>query len=158
MKDRDKYISELYLTERERLLRVAYRLTGDIHLAQDNVQETFKELLENPHKLDGHPNPSAWLTRTVYYKAMNERRLCEHTRNVSLDQLGDIFPAELGVDLSELMPEDLTDDERRLLTMRYEARMSCREIGDKLGISENASSTRLFRLIQKIRKKISEKE
>lgn len=152
MAGRDELIEKLYDEEYEYLIRRAFRLSGDIHRAQDLVQETFLFALLHYEELAAHPCPRAWLATVLFNLAMNDRRLWDNSRNVSLDQMGDALAAEIPSGLFEVMPKKLREDEKRLLTMRFEQKMSHREIAEALGISEAASRTRMNRLIKKMQK------
>lgn len=123
-------------------------------MAQDIVQETFAFALAHPKELLSHPKPVAWLSIVLYNIAMNERRRWDNSRNVSLDQMGDVFPAEPPVDMAEIIPNSLRDDEIQLLRMRFEEKLSYREISEKLGISEGANRTRFSRLMKKLRRNL----
>ena len=158
MHERDELIKKLFLDEYDQMLRKAYRLTGDICLAQDIVQETFVFALAHPKELLSHPKPVAWLSTVLYNIAMNERRRWDNSRNISLDQMGDIFSAEPPVDFAEIMPDFLRDDEKQLLRMRFVEKLSYREISEKLGISEGAYRVKYSRLMKKIRRQLASSE
>ncbi len=158
MHERDELVKKLFLEEYNQMLRKAYRLTGDICFAQDIVQETFVFALAHPRELLSHPKPVAWLSTILYNIAMNERRRWDNSRNVSLDQIGDVFPVEPPIDIVEIMPDSLRDDEKQLLRMRFEEKLSYREISEKLGISEGAYRTKFSRLMKKIRRQLASSE
>lgn len=152
MEDRDELLKKLFTEEYERLIKKAFRLLGDIHKAQDLVQETFLLAMVRYEELSDHPNPKGWLSTTLYNLCMNERRRWDNSRNVSLDQMGDIFPVEPASSFSEILPKKLRDDEKELLVLRFEQNLSYREIAEKLGVSEAAGRTRMSRLMRKIQK------
>ena len=62
------------MKERPRLIKLAYRLTGDEQVADDMVQETFYLALLHYDVLAVHPRPGGWLVITLYNLVMNERR------------------------------------------------------------------------------------
>lgn len=152
MEDRDELIKRLFEKEYERLIKKAYRLSGDIYRAQDLVQETFLFALVHYLELTTHPNPGAWLSTVLFNLAMNDRRRWDNARSVSLEEMGDIFPAEPMDTLLEIMPKELRKDEKQMLVLRFEHKLSYLEIAEKLGISEAASRTRMSRLMKKMQR------
>lgn len=152
MEDRDEFVKRLFTEEYERLINKAFRLSGDIYRAQDLVQETFLFAMIHYEELSDHPNPRGWLSTVLYNLSMNERRRWDNSRSVSLDQMGDIFPAEPVSTLTEILPKKLRNDERELLVLRFEQNLSYREIAETLGISEAAGRTKMSRLMKKIQK------
>lgn len=152
MSERDEVISRLFHEEYENLFRKAYRLSGSTQMANDLVQETFLLALIRYDELTEHPNPRAWLSTVLFNYSMNERRLWENSHSISLEQLGDVFQAEESEIFEEILPEKLSDDEKRLLILRYKHKMNSRELGTFLGISEGAVRARLARLLKKTRK------
>src|SRR5215471_21613586 len=73
-------IEELFAALESPLLAYALRLTGELSLAEDLVQEAFMRLHA---QFDDIREPKRWLYRTVHNLALNERRQAGKT--VSLD-------------------------------------------------------------------------
>lgn len=152
MAGRDELIEKLFDEEYEHLIRKAFRLSGDIHRAQDLVQETFSLALVHYEELSVHPCPKAWLATALFNLSMNDRRRMENLRSVSLEQMGDVFPAEIPSNLFEIMPKKIKEDDKRLLALRFEQGLNYREIAEALGISEGARRARMLRLLKKLQK------
>ena len=54
--------------------------------------------------------------------------------------------------LLELLPAQLSENEKNILIWRFEQRMDYRDIGQRLGISETGSRSRVFRILAKCKK------
>ena len=101
--NRDSFIAALFVKERPRLLKLAYRLTGNEQVADDMVQEAFYLALLHYDTLAVHPCPGGWLTVTLRNLILNERRRLSHSE-CSLDELGPQLAAEQSPPLEELLP------------------------------------------------------
>lgn len=148
--NRDSFITALFVKERPRLIKLAYRLTGNEQVADDMVQETFYLALLRYDVLAAHPRPGGWLTVTLYNLILNERRRLNHSE-CSLDELGPQPAAEQSPPLEESLPRQLSPADRQLLIWRFEEQLNHREIADRLGISEGACRTRVCRAVDKCR-------
>ncbi len=150
-RDRSEAIGALYAREYDVLCRAAYRTLGDWEAAQDLVQDTFLLALLRAEELPGHPSPGGWLTQTLRNLIRNERRKLAARGDAALEN-ADCLPApEPPPDLGELLPTELSPQERELLRLRFSEQMSYREIGTRLGLTEGACRVRLFRAVEKCR-------
>jgi RNA polymerase sigma-70 factor, ECF subfamily len=110
-------LAELIRNEGRRVLATLVRITGDLSLAEDAVQDaTERALVVWPR--DGHPrNPGAWLTTTARNKALDRLR----RENTRLDREQQAMwlqttPTPSVAALEALVPESsLRDDQLRLL-------------------------------------------
>lgn len=50
------------------------------------------------------------------------------------------------------LPKQLSKEDREILILRFEQRLSYAEIGDRLGISEGACRSRLHRALQRCKR------
>jgi RNA polymerase sigma-70 factor (ECF subfamily) len=67
-------LTDVWKTERPRIVAAIARRTGDLQAAEDAVQEAFAAASTNWVQ-DGVPNrPGAWLTTTAWRKAVDEQR------------------------------------------------------------------------------------
>jgi RNA polymerase sigma-70 factor (ECF subfamily) len=151
VRQREDAVSALYEREYDALCRAAYRTLGDWEAAQDLVQDTFLlALLKDA--LPAHPNPGAWLTLTLQNLVRNERRRLVSHGALPLDYAGELPAAEAEHGLRDILPAGLAESERELLTLRFERQLSYRELGERMGISENACRVKLFRTVEKCKK------
>ena len=76
MKERNHHIQIqiLYEALHDKMLKVAYRMIGNIETAEDLVQSTFLLALFHQQDLLNHPLPEGWLMKALQNLALNERR------------------------------------------------------------------------------------
>ena len=110
----DEFFGSLYKDNYDLLIKISFRLTGDIELAQDLTQETFALALFNMRKLRGHENPAGWLVITLRNMINNERRRSTFRRHISLEEL----PIEPGT-YDDISIEELLPGNCRMRTRRY---------------------------------------
>src|SRR5208283_1108825 len=136
------------------------RVGGDEHLAKDVTQEVFVTLARSAAKVSLHPVLSAWLyvtTRNIAalkIRGDRRRRIREEEAaamhdNSSQDDSGTAWD-QVGPVLDRLM-DDLGETDRRAILLRFIERRSFVEVGDALGLSENAARMRVDRALDKLR-------
>lgn len=92
-----------------------------------------------------HENLQGWLVVTLRNKIATElQRKWRHVEQ-PLTEISAITETSCEPSFRDSLPRQLTVDEKDLLCMYYELRLSHREIGRLLGISEAASRMRLIR-------------
>ena len=149
MLDRDSLISQLFEQKHGRLIRMAYRLTGSMELAEDLVQDTFLLAFIRYKDLAEHPCISGWLSKTLRNLIQNENRRLENHPVIPLEHISDYPAPELPTSLDEILPLCLPTEERQILVWRYEQQLSYRDIAMRLGISENTCRMRVHRILKK---------
>ncbi len=135
-------IEQLFRNNYKAMLTLATRLLHDIDTARDIVHDVFASLLsEQPESA----TPS-YLLKGVHYACLN------YIRNLSVrDRLNrlyaldvqdiedDTWPDEEDIEqLNNIVDNQLSDQCRRVVRLRFTARMRYKEIADELGISEVA--------------------
>lgn len=148
--DWDIWFATIYDQEYERLIKTAYRMTGDMELAHDLVQETFLLAIFRRNEFAEHPKPAAWLYLTLRNNILNERRRFVH-KEVSLEEVYDIPAKAEESSLDEVLPKELKNDDRKILIWRFEEGKSYSEMSELLGISENACRNRVSRAVARCR-------
>ena len=151
MAEMQKFIMRLYDDNRDFLLRAARVCVKNEEDAEDLVHEVFVRAINSYGKLVEHTNPEAWLSTTLRNCIRNYRRLHANRRNISLEEYGDLAAPEIAERLSNIIPEQLPAGDKAILIWRIEQRMSYREIGQRLGISEEAARVKMSRIIGKCR-------
>ena len=73
-------LQELFLTSRERFIRIAYRVLGNNEDAEDAVQDAFLSACRHFGKFEGRSALTTWLTRIVMNAALMARRKRKNTR------------------------------------------------------------------------------
>lgn len=141
-------IEELFAALESPLLGYALRLTGQLSVAEDLVQEAFMKLHEH---FDEVREPRRWLYRTVHNMALNQLR-----------QAGKVVPLEVpaangasppaadaadpqplpdeqiarleGIGLVRLSLETLDERSRELVRLKFNEDLSYKEIGARTGL------------------------
>ena len=143
----------------------AFRQTGDWELSLDLVQETFAFATDKIDEVATSPNPPGYLYNVLknhikksYSKAEND--------HVSLDEVAPYLRTEdivTGEPLAFSLPKDLKDDDKKILILFFEQRLSHEQIAEELGISQPACRKRLsrakerYKKLLEIEKKMSQK-
>jgi RNA polymerase sigma-70 factor (ECF subfamily) len=135
------------------IIRYLYRLTGDRETARDLAQETFAQAYKAILKTDSELRLKAWLYRIATNNAWRYHR---RRRLLSFVPFGDSH--EPGIQAaaaqSDGMVEDMAVrealrkvpvDQRACLVLHFVEGFKYREIGETLGISEEAVRKRISR-------------
>lgn len=137
----DTWIHKLYQDCAANLFRIARCRLQDDQLAQDIVQEVFLLLLERKKELKHHPNQKGWLVKAMDYRILHA--LEKQGREAPLL---DVYQSpEGGNSLDDLLPAQLSPEEKQLLKLFYEDNLSYQELSDLLGIPPATCGTRLHR-------------
>jgi len=144
------------------LLRIAYRITGQMAEAEDVRQQVFLKLLEASGAVRRPEQFAAWIHRAVVNTALSalrhrkrreglNHRLSEHTATVDESHPGDPLIADeqarrLAGALSQLDPEA-----RALLSLRFDADLTFAEIAAVLGEPASTIKSRLARTVSRLR-------
>jgi RNA polymerase sigma factor (sigma-70 family) len=145
----------------------AFRQTGgDVHLAEDVVQEVFVAAAQKAAALSRHPVIGAWLFQATRYTtadAVRSRRR-RHSRESVAGQMVETSPATSPqTDWDKISPEldemvaSLGERDRIAVILRFFDGKSFADIGAELNLSENAARMRLDRALEKLRSRLSRK-
>ncbi len=152
---------ELAQQYRRRATAVAIHLLGDLHGAQDVVQESFLAAFERIHTLRDPARFASWFHCILRRKCLRYR--ARRSADASLDDVpepvareGDGRTREL---LEEILPalNSLPLAFREVLAARYLSEMSYEEIAQMLGISQSAVRVRCFRAKVRLRELLRRK-
>ncbi len=129
------------------LYGTAYLMTSDAALAEDHVQEAFISAWRGIRGFKTGRPVKPWLVRILVNKVLSHRRR-PSVPVVSLDEAaGTPGPAKEveNVDLVSRALGRLTDEHRRVVTLRYFADLSLADISRALGCREGTVKSRLHR-------------
>jgi len=151
------------------VFRVAYRITGNEHDADDVVQETFLRVYRQLDRFQERANFGTWLHRIAINCALDLLRSrgridrhyggdpeeAEMTGAASTDPQQDrlLLSAELRDQVAAAM-ERLSGNERTAFVLRHFEGMPVEEIGKTLGIQVNAAKHTIFRAVRKLRESL----
>jgi RNA polymerase sigma-70 factor, ECF subfamily len=158
----------LYERYYEVLFRFFWNRTEDYDLSSDLTQHTFLKALRNLGSYQFRNLPfSAWLFRIGINEMNMYFRKAERERIVPLDlTLLCEWAGEEGIDgylekeftRVEKLILDLPPDQLALIELRFFEKKSFLEIGQIMKISENNAKVKTYRVLDKIRKLMEEKE
>lgn len=148
----ESFIENLYCTHYIDLLNFAEILLRNKEIAQDVVQDTFHDALRKADELFTHPNPSAWLVKTVKYKAQRAKR--DQARflkyiSAGVPLIADLNSSENKIFLQEVLSfakDSLSGEDFLIFTYFFLEEHSHSYIAKKLGISVWASRKRIERI------------
>lgn len=153
---------DLERSEGQALFGFAVRLGLSDAEAQDAVQESFLRLWAQ--WIAGAPiqNPRNWTFRTIYRVAMDEHRLRRRAVGL-LDRIGraasraPVHEPREQVDVWSAV-DQLTDRQRQVVYLRYQADLAFEEIGTVLGISTSAARSHATFAHAALRKTLIDRE
>lgn len=151
-RDEKQFFEELYRSNRDLMLRYAYRLIGSVEKAEELVQEAFVLALLHEDELLRHPKPRSWLFVTLKYQLLNERRRKSSYSELPLESFAGLAAEAPGEPLEAALPRELSEEERRLLVWRFEQQLGYEEISARLGITQGACRLRVMRAVEKCRR------
>jgi RNA polymerase sigma factor (sigma-70 family) len=149
----DQYIDLVYSAAR--------RQVRDAHLAEDVTQAVFIVLAQKAKSIPRDRPLSAWLLKTTSYTAANARRLRsrrqEYERKAA-EMASDIARSQdddaVWQDMAPMLDEGLSKlkaADRDALLLKFFEKKSLREVGEALGVSEEAAAKRVTRAVDKLR-------
>ena len=151
------------------IFKVAYRMTGNEHDADDVVQETFLRAYRQIGRFEERANFGTWLHRIAVNCALDllrsRSRHDKHhvqdeddvmrdnaeTREPQPDRL--LLSAELQQHVVAAL-DRLSGNERTAFVLRHFEGMPVDEIGRTLGIQVNAAKHTIFRAVRKLRESL----
>ncbi len=152
--------------------RVAYRMTGNEHDAEEVVQEALLRAYRRLAGFESRSNFGTWLYRIAVNCALDHVRARQrHTEqrvepDPELPDLMDALPSadpapdrlaeneQLRSRVAAAMRE-LTPVERAAFTLRHFEGCSIEEIGRALGLRTSATKNSIFRAVQKLRRALA---
>ena len=147
---------ELYDRHSHALFQYAYRRSGDAELASDLLQTVFHRLIADPARFLHAQNLKSYLFGAVHKELLHQQRK-KRSEAVHLDVLSQRFVeaerfgqdeawAPVLVALRRLDPE-----EAELILLHVREELSFREIGEMMGLSTNAVSSRYYAAREKLK-------
>jgi RNA polymerase sigma-70 factor (ECF subfamily) len=145
--------------------RQAYALVGDVHVAEDITSETMLALLKNIDRLETDiPKLGGWLRVVVRCKVADHQRRVFRSRDrlpIAADadvacSAADAASAPLEAEETRAhvlrVLDELPDRQRIVLEWKYLDSLRVREIAERLGDSEKAVETALYRARREFRR------
>jgi RNA polymerase sigma-70 factor (ECF subfamily) len=161
-------IEELFAALESPLLSYALRLSGELSLAEDLVQEAFMKLHAQFADIR---EPRRWLYRTVHNLALNQQR--QARKVVSMDAQEDAagrdeaadpkpLPDEQlvrmeGIGLVRLTLATLDERSRELIRLKFTENLSYKEISSRTGLTSGHVGYLLHHAIKSLAEELTRK-
>jgi RNA polymerase sigma factor (sigma-70 family) len=150
------------------IFRVAYRVTGDVGIAEDLCHEAFIKYYERHEPLPDTNQAKYWLIRVVKNMALNHEKRKSRERN-ALSKLEKITPQYAESVEKRVMEDELKSSVqealnklppklRMVLVLKEYGGLNYREIGAMLKISEGNVKVRVFRAREQLEKLFKKEE
>jgi RNA polymerase sigma-70 factor (sigma-E family) len=137
----------LYAAQRDRLIRLAYLLTGSQVVAEDLVQDTF---LRVQPKLESLSEPDAYLRRSVVNACYSWHRRQRRERMAMIEPPGVVAPSE-HVEMWEALSH-LPAARRTVLVLRYYLDLPEAEVAQLLGWRVGTVKSATHRALRDLRR------
>ena len=138
----------LFREEYERLSRALTLITGDVHLAEEAVQEAFARLCLNWARVSKYEDQAAWVRRVAVNRARDHHRSLLRRARLLL-RLADSAPAlEPAPSMDPRVAEAIRKlplKQRTAVALFYLADLSLADVAGAMSISEGAVKRHLSR-------------
>lgn len=157
----DAAFAELVQRHLDWIYSAALRQVRDPHLARDVAQTVFVLLARKAGKLRRGTIVAGWLFRTTRYVAARavrteqRRRVREESASVMMSTTNspddnEILWKQLAPHLDQAVAA-LSQTDRSAILLRFYERKPLREVGQQLGLTEDAAKKRVTRAVEKLR-------
>lgn len=158
----------LYNRYYESIFRFVYKRTVDEALTADLTSQVFLKAMQKIDKYVFKGVPfSAWLFRIAsneiaqYFRKHNKNRVValeERTAEDLVEEYDDKETLEVNMTLLKEVIQDLKPEEVELLELRFFEKRPFKEVADILDITENNAKVKIYRLLQKMKKRFVKKK
>jgi RNA polymerase sigma-70 factor (ECF subfamily) len=140
-----------------------YRVTGNYHLSEDILQETFIKVFKYLKSFDLDKEFLPWLlkiAKNVAYTQLRKQKIYyfqekEIVSNVSSEkQEGFFLRKRVFLDLLE----GLSEEEKELIILRFVLDLQHRQISEITGLKETTIRSKISRSLKKLRNKLDKKD
>ena len=154
------HFTTIATTVRDRLYRLALRMTGDGGEAEDVVQEVLISGWQRRQEIEALDNPPAWLLRMTHNRAIDRLRSrkvrATNERAAALGDQSDLTPHRLVESADTLghihrLMQQLPTDQRSVLQLREVEGLTYREIATTTGLTVDQVKVYLHRGRSKLR-------
>lgn len=141
----EDWFGPIYIEGYDRLVKLAYHVTGDQRLAEDLTHNAFVTMLAKHGELMSHPNIQGWLTATLKNLISSELQRARYSRETPLLPEHEVPASGMTDDFLSVLPGELSEEERRILYLHIEAGYHHDEIAAGIGCTADACKMRLYR-------------
>jgi RNA polymerase sigma-70 factor (ECF subfamily) len=154
--------TQIYERYAPAIYRYIYFRLGEAELAEDLQAEVFLRMFEGLHRYEDRGWPiSAWLYRIAHDRTIDTIRRRRNRQQMPLEDWGGMCDGPEGSVSAKLEFEeinrsinDLTEDQRQVIQMRFLGDMSIQEVARKLGRTEGSVKALQHRGIQSLARRL----
>lgn len=157
--------AELVELTKGRVFTLAYRLVGDRWDAEDVAQEAYLRAFRGLPAFREDARFETWLHRIVVNTAMSHLRrrgrfgeLLAEGQDLEVEEPRDRVSEALDRDEVKRALAELPAGQRAVVVLKDIYGMSCREIGEEMGLSEGAVKVRLHRARKRLKERLYGRE
>ena len=159
-----KGLSELYERYVEKIYKFAYYKTSDVQVAQDLTSETFLSAINALSTFRQESSFKNYLFAICKFKIINyyrEKYKTEPINELEIQDTSEILDEieeklEIEQKRFKEMINNLPDDEKILLTLRFAQGMKIKDIADELKLTESNTKVKISRTVSKLRESYKE--
>ncbi|MET9363626.1 SigE family RNA polymerase sigma factor [Streptomyces sp. NPDC006632] len=158
----DEEFEDFYAHAVKPLVGQVYLMTGDLHEAQDVVQEAFVRAWGRRNGLDAGAGPDAWVRTVAWRLAVSRwrrtRRSAEAWRRHNRAHTGPAPEPDPGTVALVAALRGLSDRQRRVAVLHYVCDLSVEQVAHETGISAGTVKTHLSRARAALAPRLLEEE
>jgi len=156
----DEIFDQIFRREYPRLYRLAYSMLRDVEECRDIVSQVMVSLYERPpRETDDQQALAAYLSRAVRSRCM------DHIEHLEIEQRAQkLYPLEYKLQIDNdhvresklkevwrFINEQLTQQTRQVLLLRYDEDLSYQEVAERLQVSVSAVNKHISEGLKKLR-------
>lgn len=171
MKDDRENIIEftiLFNRYKKKIYNYVLRVTSDLMLAEDVVQNVFLKLYENLDRIRNKESVNFWLITTARNEMYShfrsaKRKAVDKSEDIDYMEVESPVNLEYEFDMRELKKlilkelDTLPDEQKEVFVLKEYTGMNYKEIAEVLSIDMELVKSRLYKTRQKLMKRLSKK-
>ena len=154
--------TQIYERHAAAIYRYIYFRVGEAELAEDLQADVFVRMIEGMHRYEDRGWPiSAWLYRIAHDRTVDIIRRRRKRQHVSIESWegscdGPENEIDARIEQEELRRtiDELTQDQRQVILMRFMANMSLHDVAEKLGRTEGSVKALQHRGLQSLARRL----
>lgn len=148
-----KWFDELYIKNYEKMCSIAMRLGFPPEEAEELVQDAFLLLLSKSERFQKeHENPGGFLMESLKNLMGTRLRHNKIIHFIPYDEIPEAATTDTYFSsLRDRLPAELSEEEKLILTARYEEQVPYAELSKRLGISPKQCALKVFRAKKRLR-------
>jgi RNA polymerase sigma-70 factor (ECF subfamily) len=158
MDETGQWLGALYQETGPELLRYLVAQAGDVHAAEDLLQETFAAALRNPDRLRAAGSQRGYLFGIARNLAITSFRRRRENEPLSPDLAGEDAPPDPKLEQMQDAISRLKPEFREPLQLRLQSELSYEEIAETLDIPVGTVRSRLHHAVRELRRMMHRRE